>query len=311
MTQFVSTCEKATMLSRIGGIAGVRAATATAVLIAFQGVGTGKDETIREKLHHVYLNEASGYKIYRDSGRTEKLILNPEPVYVWTNPIRGGEQDGEVFVWSCRGRAEVVATFFSFPKTGPRSLHHEMHALGTTTLDVSRAGAHGWHPTAPGMDFRPIPDAPSPGKTPVQRMIQMRNLSRDFFATTVSDTSRSWDLRLLPRPLFRNESTDPDVVDGAVFGFVTSAGTDPEAILYIEARKARGTATPSWHFGLGRFTDMQLIIKLKDKEVLNLPLIPFDVPDTDTTQRYRTFKDRQIAPVEGYDEAGKKTGVKP
>ena len=148
------------MLGRIGGIASLLAATAA--LIAVQAVGAGKDETIREKLHGIYLNEASGYKIYRDSSRKEKLILNPEPVYVWTNPIRGGEQDGEVFVWTCRGRAEVVATFFSFPRTGPRSLHHEMHSLGTTTLDVSRAAVHTWHPTAPGMDFRPIPDAPRP-----------------------------------------------------------------------------------------------------------------------------------------------------
>jgi hypothetical protein len=298
------------MLGRIGGIASLKAATA-ALLIAVQPVGTGRDETIREKLHGIYLNEASGYTIYRDTGRQEKVILNPEPVYVWTNPIRGGEQDGEVFVWVCRGRAEVIATFFSFPKTGPRSLHHEMHALGTTTLDVSRAGLHTWHPTAPGMDFRPIPDAPSPGKTPAQRMLQMRNLSRDFFATTVSDKSRSWDLRLLPQPVFRNESTDLDVLDGAVFAFVTSAGTDPEAILYIEARKAPGAAGPSWHFGLGRFTDMQLIIRLKDKEVFNVPLIPWDAPDTDTTQRYRTFEDRKIAPVEGDDEPSKKTGVKP
>ena len=111
----------------------------------------------------------------------------------------------------------------------------------------------------------------------------------------MSDKSRSWDLRLLPQPLFRNESTDPDVLDGAVFAFVTSAGTDPEAILYIEARKAPGAVGPSWHFGLGRFTDMQLIIKLKDKEVLNVPLIPWDAPDTDTTQRYRTFEDRHRA----------------
>ena len=41
----------------------------------------------------------------------------------------------------------------------------------------------------------------------------------------------------LPQPLYRYESTDPDVLDGAVFGFVTSAGTDLEALVVIEARK--------------------------------------------------------------------------
>src|SRR4051794_36631032 len=81
----------------------------------------------REKLHQIYLNEAKGYEIYRDSSKAEKLSLRPEPVYVWTNPIRGGEQDGEVFVWTNRGRAEVVGTFFSYPAVGPRNLNHELH----------------------------------------------------------------------------------------------------------------------------------------------------------------------------------------
>jgi hypothetical protein len=55
---------------------------------------------------------------------------------------------------------------------------------------------------------------------------------------------RRWELRLLPHPLYRYESTDPDVVDGALFAFVTSAGTDPEALLAIEARKPGPTDSP-------------------------------------------------------------------
>jgi hypothetical protein len=44
------------------------------------------------------------------------------------------------------------------------------------------------------------------------------------------------ELRLLSQPLYRYESTLPEVVDGALFTFVT--GTDPELMLVIEARRA-------------------------------------------------------------------------
>lgn len=252
----------------------------------------------REACHKIYLEEAKGYTIYRDASRREKLELKPEPVYVWTNPIRGGEQDGEVYVWTSRGRAEVVGTFFSFPATGPRGLHHELHALSTATLDVTRPGAHGWTPKKPGIEPVAIADAPAPAKSATARMSQMRTLARDFSAITEDDKGRTWDLRTLPQPLYRYASTDPDVLDGAVFAFVTSAGTDPEMLLVLEARKAAGASAPTWHYGLGRFTDMKLTARLKGKTVFEVPRIPWDsVPVVDGP--YRTFGDRQIPAVEG------------
>jgi hypothetical protein len=56
-------------------------------------------------------------------------------------------------------------------------------------------------------------------------------------ALTPVDTP-SW--RRSDQPLYRYESTDPEVIDGALFGFVHV--TDPEIILVIEARK--GSAGP-------------------------------------------------------------------
>jgi len=105
----------------------------------------------RERLLDLYRGEAAGYRIHRDSGPKEKVELRRDPAYVWTNPIRGGEQDGAVFVWTCRGRAEVVGTFFSYPSTGPRNLNHELHSLSTSVLDVERpGGANEWKPRGAG-----------------------------------------------------------------------------------------------------------------------------------------------------------------
>ncbi len=89
--------------------------------------------------------------------------------------------------------------------------------------------------------------------------------------------SRNWELRLLTQPLYRYKSTDPDVLDGALFAFVTSAGTDPEALLVLEARKTGATNAPVWHYAVARFTDLNLWVRHKGKEVFSAPLVPYGV----------------------------------
>jgi hypothetical protein len=253
-----------------------------------------------ERLLRIYTREAEGYTIYRDAGRGEKLELVPKPVYVWTNPLRERGQDGAVFIWTCRGRAELLGTFFSYPPMGQRGLQHELHSLATTVLDVSRRGSPGskgetWTPKVPGITLAAIPEAAAPANSPAQRLVQLRTLARDFSATTRDHSKNRWELRMLSQPFFRYESTDPDVLDGAVFAFVTSAGTDPEAILVVEARKAPGAGDPTWQFGLARFTDSDLVMRYKGTDVFSAPRL-LKPPGPDGP--YRIFQDRIIPPVE-------------
>ncbi|MFI5459336.1 MAG: hypothetical protein ACHRXM_28255 [Isosphaerales bacterium] len=252
----------------------------------------------RERLLEIYTNEAAGYVIYHDASRKERVELQHEPVYVWTNPVRDSGQDGAVFVWTCRGRAEVLGCFFSAPSTGPRKLYHEFHSLSLLVLDVSRTGSKNWTPEAPGIELTPIADAPGPGRSASQRLAQMRALTHDFSASTKDDKAARWELRLLPQPFYRYKSTDPDVLDGAVFAFVTSAGTDPEALLVLEARKPADNVGPVWHYAVARFTDLNLWVRHKGTEVFFAPYIPHGLPRQDPKHRYRVFHDRNLAPVE-------------
>ena len=126
----------------------------------------------------------------------------------------------------------------------------------------------------------------------------MRALTHDFSASTRDDKDRNWELRLLTQPLYRYKSTDPDVLDGALFAFVTSAGTDPEALLVLEARKTRATNAPVWHHAVARFTDLNLWVRHKGKEVFFAPLVPYGVTPQEPKNRYRVFSDRYIPPVE-------------
>jgi hypothetical protein len=251
-----------------------------------------------ERLVQIYTADAAIYSIYRDAKRQEKLELDRTPVYVWTNPLRDGGQDGVVFVWTCRGRAEVLGCVFSAPATGERKLYHEFHSLSLSVLDVTRPGAHSWAPEAAGIELTPLAAAQKPGRTGPQRLAQMRALTRDFAATTEDDKGKSWELRLLPRPLYRYESTDPNVLDGALFCFVTSAGTDPEALLILEARKPGGDRDAVWHFAIARFTDLKLAVRHKGEVVFTAPLIPYNVPQQDPKHRYRVINDRVLPPVE-------------
>ncbi len=251
----------------------------------------------RERLLPLYTSEAAEYTIYRDSSRRDKLELRREPVYVWTNPLREDGQDGAIFVWTCRGRAEVIGCIFMSPTTRPRHVYHEFHSLALSVLDVQRSGRHAktWTPLAPGVTVTPIAGGPSPLQTAAQRLAQMRTLSRDFTASTLDHKDQHWELRLLPQPLYRYASTDPDILDGAVFAFVTSAGTDPEAILVLEVRKPAGKDLPIWHYSVSRFTDTELRVKHKDKEVFTAPLIPTSAIEQDPKHRYRVWYDRTIA----------------
>ncbi len=242
--------------------------------------------------------DAASYSIFRDVGRTQKVELSREPVYRWTNPTRSGGQVGEVFVWTYRGRPEVIASIFSHPTTdGLRTICHELHSLSSEVLVVDRTAAEQWVPQVPGVDLKPVEGAPKPAGNQGLRLTQIRALAREFSGRSLSLEGKAWELRLLPRPLYRYESTDPDVLDGALFALVSSAGTDPEIILLLEAQV--GKLGSQWLFGAARFSDMSLWLSHKNHEVWSALRSPESTRDHDAKHRYRFYQDRRIPELTG------------
>lgn len=272
--------------------------------VALAGMASERDGGSRaERLLALHVGDAATYSIFRDAARTQKLELRREPIYRWSNPTRVGGQEGDVFVWTYRGRPEVVASIFSHPHHDhlQRVVCHELHSLSEAVLVVDRDSPNRWDPKAPGVELKPITDAPKPADTPSQRGVQIRAIARDFSGRSLSDAGQGWELRLLPKPLYRYESTDPDVIDGAVFALVSSAGTDPEIILLIEARKTPEGAR--WTFGAARFSDMSLWLKHKDREVWSAIRGPENTFNFDAMHRFRFYQDRFVPEIE--PEAGK------
>jgi hypothetical protein len=219
----------------------------------------------RQKWNELYILQASKYEIFFNNDREQLLQLKPEPVFFWTNPVRYGETNGAVFVWTRNGRAEAVGSIFSYLSRGDpsqRVIAHEFLSLAEKSLGATRDGRLPWSIRVPGISPRPVPDAPKPATTAAMRLPQMRELARDFTATAMhNDVER--DLRLLPQPIFRNSSASGDVLDGALFTFVT--GTDPELMLLIEARQTN--EGPAWQWSAGRFSDLTLKLRHKQAEV--------------------------------------------
>ena len=243
-------------------------------------------------LHEAYLREASGYEFYLDDQKHEKLALRREPVMRWTS---GHDSDGDVYVWTHQGAAAIVGCIFSAPQgENGRVVFHEFHSLAPNPLYAGARGGSGWLPQEPGMTPEPVPDAPEPAKNQARRLTQMRDLARRFTSQMYIFDAK-WELRLLTQPIYRYEISNEKspVVDGAVFTFVWTAGTDPEVLIAIEARRTNQGLR--WYYSPVRFTNREAWLQYQRKEVWRADPTAAGIFDGVTTKRYGVFQVKTIA----------------
>jgi len=211
-------------------------------------------------------DSVSWYQVFSDASAPEAMA--PQRVLRWQNGTRGTQESDGVFVlWVHQGRPEASASIF--PYEG--SIHHEFVSLSRGANLVARdADRVIWSPATPGIAFKDIPGAPAPADNPAARLKQMKGLA-DRFKVAITgwkaDKSDREELRLLPRPLYRYEPSEAPGrgsgwIDGGVFAFVQ--GTDPEAILLLEAVHPDGS--PRWQYAFARATSTALEARL-DKTV--------------------------------------------
>ena len=242
-------------------------------------------------LHDAYLRDASEYKFFLDEQRRQELELRREPVMRWTSDA---DYNGEVYVWTHQGAAAIVGCIFSGPqgKTA-RHIMHEFHSLVPGPLYAGEQGGSRWLSQEPGIQLEPVPDGPEVATSPARRLVQMRDLSRRFTAQVLRENSK-WEMRLLTQPIYRYEISDEKspIVDGAVFSFLWTAGTDPEVLLILEARRTdKGVR---WHYAPARFTNCEAWLKHRGKEVWRADPATVGIFDGVTTKRYGAFQIKTI-----------------
>lgn len=222
---------------------------------------------IKRMLVPYYIQEASRLEFFLDVERQLKFV--EQPVLIWTN---ADKYMGAVFIWTFQGRPEMIGCIGSHQNRPDKSnVFQEFHSLSLQALPTVnlRAGKpKEWTPSKPGLAMVVVNDAPRPATSERLRLTQMRNLAREFDGW-MKDGEDVAQLRLLPQPIFRYQSPDRGVVDGAIFALVWK-GTDPEILLVLEDRG--DSSDERWHYALARFNYREMWVKRHDKELWRVPV---------------------------------------
>lgn len=204
----------------------------------------------REAVLEQFQKDAAGYEITLQTEPPSILKLHEKPVLNWVNPAGNGE-DGVVYVWLKDGRPEVAGSVWTYldPRAKRTLRKHAFHSLVEVPVTARFNGQLIWAPKEAGVKFHSVPAADRPAESARNRLTQMRSLSRQFGVTIERLNGDVSELRLLAQPLLRYEPKQGPAKDGAIFAFAT--GTDPDALLLIEARQT--SEGLEWQYAFARF----------------------------------------------------------
>jgi hypothetical protein len=247
---------------------------------------------LAKKMLPIYIKEVEAYSLAVETAPDKPLELKKEPIFEWLNAARGDTQ-GVVFLWLRDGRPAALGNIFSHPhyKLPGRQIRHELHALDPEKLIVKRDEYNQWRPEA-GLARKELPDAAPPAAAAASRLVQMRRLAQEFTGHSFDYEKKRWELRLLPTPLCRYPTAKTGVIDGALFALMSSAGTDPEVLLLIEAREDGGKLR--WEHACGRFSDWELHVQRKGQEIYaSVPSLA-NTSSHDPLHLYRTYPEKVV-----------------
>lgn len=205
---------------------------------------------------------AKGYQLRL--GADEVLLdMQPEPVLRWPNATRD-TQEGATFVWTRNGRPEAIGCLWE----NGGYWAHAFHSLSDSKLVARHNTRIFWQTDKAGIEFTTFPDAAQPAESAAKRLTQMKYLARRIECRLPEPNRKSEALRLLPQPLYRYRTERDDLIDGALFAFVQ--GTDPEAVVVLEAVRHEGKA--GWRYGLTRRTAHAVEADLDGKTIWSVPV---------------------------------------
>jgi len=197
----------------------------------------------------------------------EVLKSNPETLYRFSDKSRT-HVDGGLSVWTRDGRPAAFVKLWTVEGEEQRWGQGFISAAATP-LDCEIDGKPVWTPAAARPQWAGIPKAPGPAKTKSERLKQMTALAKRFTAREFWEPGRTeYKLELRTEPILRFDSDKQGVLDGAVFVF--RHGTNPEAMLVLEAVERKGKAA-GYQFSVFRGGDSELHVELDGDEVMTRP----------------------------------------
>ncbi|HET6881860.1 MAG TPA: hypothetical protein VFI31_16970 [Pirellulales bacterium] len=227
---------------------------------------------------------AAGYQFRLPDAASHKVIVQPEPLLRWDNHVVR-EDDGMLFLWTDgeKGRPIAGAQFFLVDTVW----HHEFQSLAAEPIAArDQRGNWNWGPTREGVRWQVAEELSAPGDSATQRLRQMKQFVGQF--TAAVDQNAGFDapeqLRLLTTPLYRYSSSDAEIIDGAMFGFVQ--GTNPEILVMIEATN-RSPTKAAWRYGFARMSCFYLQVYRDGKIIWSQQRAPVPTPDRASPYYFR------------------------
>ncbi len=152
----------------------------------------------------------------------------------------------------------------------------------------------------------PVEGAPAVlDPTAPKRLVQMRAIAREFTASSHDAKGERWELRLLPKPLYRyGEAQTLPWLTGRPFSSHLSPRPGPTP-KFSSGHQERTTALPAVVTRTGEVgfapvsPDLDPTVQHKKKDVFSAPLIRGNLMQMYPKQEYRIFRDRAVPKVEG------------
>ena len=223
--------------------------------------GTLSEKAKAEKRMEFMLRALGRYELIYPGEPPQISKLHAKSLLRWSNPLTT-VKDGGLAVYTRGGRPDVVV---EFQIHNENLSGHEFSPINYEGMELHRDGRAVFRADSGWFKFQDFPDAPRPADKPAARLAQMKSLAERFTVFDifgrVEEDLQHYNLRLMPQPVYRYEEADGKI-DGGMFVF--AQGTNPEAVLLIEAR--RDLEKPTWRYGFAPSTTYQLTARLGGEE---------------------------------------------
>ncbi|OWK43029.1 hypothetical protein [Fimbriiglobus ruber] len=201
-------------------------------------------------------------------GKWARVKRIEQPLLLYGDLTREDDR-GSVWGWGEQGRPVTLLELYQ--KVNDRRTW-KVGICNTSggKLRASRAGAPWWQENNSGVELRPIPNAPTVAAEAAQQQQQVKLLARKFTGHEFWNPNNTrYELRRLERPLHTYRDEARGLLAGGLFTLAN--GTNPELMLFVEARAKEGSK-PVWQFAVGRLADAPLHLEYDGKEVFTAPM---------------------------------------
>lgn len=206
-----------------------------------------------------FLDKFSADYLLMHSDKDTSFQQSAQSILNYSNPGRDvGPLMGNTKVW-LDGQQPIAACCFSL-RVPQERLYFEFVSLSEHGIVCKNQQNTVWNPRSRSTQPKELIVKSLPATNANRRLLQMRNLARQFQAAGFAkSTGEKTDLRLMTQPIYRYRSDTKGIIDGALFAFVVE--NDPELLLQLEAVGDEATSDLKWQYSLARMTSWRIEVR--------------------------------------------------